>query len=78
MISTLPKTPEDETKLRCFICHKKIGLMAFTCKCSETKIFCLKHRFPESHNCEFDHKKLQQSIIEAKNPEIKHQKLEKI
>ena len=38
----------------CNQCNKKIGLMSFTCKCENN--FCIKHRFPDSHDCSFDYK----------------------
>lgn len=39
-------------KKKCSFCKKRINLLEFDCKCS--KIFCLKHRLPESHNCTFN------------------------
>lgn len=38
-------------------CKKKISivdLLSSKCKCE--KAFCLKHRLPEQHNCQYDHK----------------------
>lgn len=34
---------------RCNNCKKKLGLMAYTCKCE--KLFCIKHLHPEEHAC---------------------------
>ncbi len=48
-------------------CNKKLKLMKFTCKCQEH--FCLKHMAPESHNCQFDYRiveNLEQKINETK------------
>lgn len=52
---------------RCNICKKK-SVINITCtKCN--KIFCIKHRCPENHNCEHDHKsdfKIADKIIPSK------------
>lgn len=40
--------------MRCFHCKKKVGLVNFKCKCGN--IYCTKCRFPEKHECEYDHK----------------------
>jgi len=41
-------------KKKCQVCKKK-QLIIIECKCG--KKLCLKHKFPEDHNCEFDYKK---------------------
>lgn len=41
-------------KNRCTVCRSKIGLMGFDCKCGNT--YCCAHRFPDTHECKFDHK----------------------
>ncbi len=43
-----------EQKLKCHICNKKLGFNSFSCKCD--KVFCSKHRYPETHKCDFDFK----------------------
>lgn len=52
---------------KCNICKKK-SVINITCtKCD--KIFCIKHRCPENHMCEYDHKKyfkLSEKIIPSK------------
>ena len=35
-------------------CKKKLKLTDSKCKCN--KIFCMDHKFSESHKCEFDYK----------------------
>lgn len=43
-------------KNKCFFCNKKINLVETTtnkCKCNN--IFCTKHFFYLSHNCNFDY-----------------------
>ena len=39
----------------CIICHKKMGLLGFECKCHN--VFCSKHRLPEDHVCPVRHGK---------------------
>ncbi len=34
-------------------CNKKLKLIQFKCKCN--KVFCMKHKMPEIHNCSFDY-----------------------
>lgn len=64
--------------LRCKMCGKKTCLMEFKCKCDESVVFCIKHRYPEDHNCSFDYKTFAQKQIELRNPIIAHKKLETI
>ena len=47
-------TEPKKKKKRCPVCNKKMGLMPFECKCE--KIFCILHKDPESHACEYDFK----------------------
>ena len=59
---------------RCFICRKKLGLMVFTCKCSNN-FFCAEHKLPELHNCSFDFKteglnKLSEKLVKVENCKI--------
>ena len=61
---------------RCHVCKKKTRLMSFTCRCNLH--LCIKHRYPEDHDCQFDHKGIGQQKIQEKNPVIAHAKLEKI
>ena len=52
-------------KCMCENCKKKINIIKFTCKCG--KDFCIKHKDPESHNCTFDYRRIDDldTIIEA-------------
>ena len=45
------KKKRKKKKNRCSFdgCNKKLKLTDFPCKCK--KIFCVKHRMQESHNC---------------------------
>ncbi len=42
------------------------------------RVFCNEHRHTFSHDCTFDIKKLQKTVLTAANPEIKGNKFEKI
>ena len=45
---------ESTKKNKCAHCRKKLGMMAFECKCG--KMFCILHKDPEAHNCTYDFK----------------------
>ena len=57
---------------RCGLCNKKISLVKFTCKCQ--KSFCMKHRYPDDHNCEFDFKEEHKKKLETDNPKLESDK----
>lgn len=63
---------------RCAICNKKVGLLAFTCECSETLKFCSAHRLPENHFCTFDHKNKGKNLLEGKLVKVAGEKMIKI
>jgi hypothetical protein len=70
---------------RCSNCNKKIGLIVFTCRCSETNIFCSNCRYPKlketdekGHLCDFDFKEFEQKILEKNNPKIESSKINNI
>lgn len=44
----------SKKKKRCSVCNKKLGLLPFECKCG--KLFCIKHKDPEAHDCTYDFK----------------------
>lgn len=63
--------------IRCFECNKKIQLgMEIKCKCEQ--YFCMKHKFPEDHNCSFNFKLRGQELLTKKNPIIIGDKINKI
>ena len=72
------KEPQKPKKPRCSHaeCRKKIGLMGFTCKCSQT--FCFTHQSPHAHDCSYDHGSDKRKDIEAKNPSVIPTKLEAV
>jgi hypothetical protein len=41
-------------KSKCWHCSRKCGLIGISCRCGY--VFCSRHRYPEEHNCSFDHK----------------------
>jgi hypothetical protein len=59
----------------CFLCKKKTILLC-TCKCGTN--YCIEHRNPESHNCEFDHKNYDREQLAKNNPRIVAEKIKKI
>ncbi|XP_030469401.2 zinc finger A20 and AN1 domain-containing stress-associated protein 1-like [Syzygium oleosum] len=61
---------------RCGTCNRKVGLTGFQCKCGFT--FCGAHRYPESHECEFDYKRSGRDAIAKANPLIKADKVDRI
>jgi predicted nucleic acid binding AN1-type Zn finger protein len=36
---------------KCAICQKKVGVLGFSCACSDELVFCAVHRLKESHAC---------------------------
>jgi hypothetical protein len=63
--------------MNCCVCKKKVGLLGFTCKCTD-KQFCSKHRMPELHNCMYNFKSEYIALLIQKNPVIKATKILKI
>ena len=44
-------------------CNKKLKLTDMECRCK--KRYCLKHRLPETHNCDFNHAKANPIRLES-------------
>ena len=62
-------TPNRGKKNKCALCSKKLTLAsAFPCKCDST--FCAAHRIAEAHNCTFDYKGTERSMLSKQNPNI--------
>jgi predicted nucleic acid binding AN1-type Zn finger protein len=60
-------------KSKCNKCKKKTGMMEFKCDCN--KIFCIKCRYPEEHNCDFNYNikgkdELKKQLIKISNNKI--------
>lgn len=63
---------------KCCHCKKKrIGVIAFTCKCGLEKL-CSRCRMPEDHNCTFDFQKDAKEKLEEKLPLVIPSKIDKI
>ncbi|KAI9289818.1 hypothetical protein BC943DRAFT_269614, partial [Umbelopsis sp. AD052] len=63
--------PVQENKGRCFKCRIKVPLAKQTtnkCKCDY--IFCDAHRYPDRHECSFDHAKKDKDILAKNNPKL--------
>ena len=68
--------PPQEDVARCSKCQRKLGLTQFKCKCGES--FCSRHRVPEDHSCQFDHRALGVKKIAESNPLVVARKIEEI
>ena len=60
-------------KGHCRVCRKKVGLLAFTCRCEGE--FCAAHRPPEEHSCTFDFKAEGKAKLTQANPVVNGDKL---
>eukprot|EP00249_Psilotum_nudum_P013616 c24427_g1_i2 orf=354-1010(+) len=65
-----------ELRNRCFLCKKRLGLIAPKCRCGN--VFCYMHRYSDRHNCPFDYRTAGRDAIAKANPVIKADKVEKI
>lgn len=66
-----------KTKLCCAQCNTKVTIMnSLTCKCD--KLFCMKHRLFNQHNCSYDYVTEDKKILQINNPKIVGDKLIKI
>ena len=63
---------------RCCVCNKKLGIMVFTCKCSDSKMFCITHLQPEAHQCSYDFKTEQLNSLAKKLTKVVNDKVVKI
>jgi len=66
-----PSKPVQTNKGRCFKCRIKVPLAKQTinkCKCDY--IYCDAHRYPDRHECTFDHAKMDKDILAKNNPKL--------
>jgi len=63
-------------KKKCQNCKKRLGLIPFECKCKNQ--FCIKCRYPDKHNCNFDWVLYGKEKILKENPLITVNKINKI
>lgn len=73
IIPTIPAAPlkstSNEPKNHCEKCKIRCRpALRFICKCSKT--FCQSHRYPDKHECTFDHRAEGLAAIQANNPKI--------
>ena len=67
---TIAKKPKKQ-KNRCVICRKKVGILGFSCKCSNEKShFCSTHRYPDAHDCTYDFKAEYQNQLRESLPKV--------
>lgn len=59
----------------CNECHKRSHIM-IKCMCGNN--YCLSHKYPDIHNCTFDHRKASRERRERNNPKIEAEKIKKI
>ncbi|CAH8465205.1 unnamed protein product [Schistosoma turkestanicum] len=74
--STSSSGSATKTKPRCAVCHKRVGLTGFSCRCGG--LYCSIHRYSDAHNCSFDYRESGQEEIRRSNPQIVCQKVQKI
>jgi len=66
----------QKNKTRCWTCSRKVGITGIDCKCGF--IFCGTHRYPDEHNCRFDHKGNHQKVLRKYNQQIVSKKFDTI
>lgn len=70
----ITKTSTDEPKFNCEKCRIRCRpALRFMCKC--TKTFCQIHRYPDQHECTFNHRAEGLASIQANNPKIVKDKI---
>ncbi|KAH9596706.1 AN1-type zinc finger protein 5 [Schistosoma haematobium] len=74
--STSSSGPATKTRPRCAVCHKRVGLTGFSCRCGG--LYCSIHRYSDAHNCSYDYRESGQEEIRRSNPQIVCQKVQKI
>ncbi|KAI8060452.1 hypothetical protein BC940DRAFT_312041 [Gongronella butleri] len=63
--------PVQKNKGRCFMCRVKIPLAKqLTNKCRCDYVFCDSHRYPDKHECQFDHASMDKDILAKNNPKL--------
>lgn len=67
---------QQKKKNRCWKCKRRVGITGIQCRCGF--IFCGVHRYPEVHECYFDHKDLQRQTLRKSNPVVKKSKFDRI
>lgn len=68
--------PKRRRQSCCPVCKKRVGLLAFKCRCGGQ--FCETHRYPEAHQCSYDHKAVARNKIQDENPVVLSDKLDRV
>lgn len=67
--ATIFAASESIPKIHCEKCRIKCRpALRFICKCNKT--FCQSHRYPDQHDCTYDHRADAMATIQANNPKI--------
>ncbi len=64
------------SSIKCYCCNKSCNIIFFKCRCENT--YCLKHKNPENHQCNFDFKEYGKEILLQQNPIVSGSKIDKI
>ncbi|KAF7721170.1 zinc finger domain-containing protein [Apophysomyces ossiformis] len=70
-VEKAPSRPIQKNIGRCFVCRGKIPLakqVSNKCRCEY--VFCDAHRYPDKHECGFDHASLDKDILAKNNPKL--------
>eukprot|EP01023_Acetabularia_acetabulum_P058142 TRINITY_DN6823_c0_g1_i1.p1 TRINITY_DN6823_c0_g1~~TRINITY_DN6823_c0_g1_i1.p1 ORF type:complete len:255 (-),score=39.71 TRINITY_DN6823_c0_g1_i1:965-1729(-) len=67
-------TPVQKNKGRCWFCKKKVGIQGVQCKCGF--VYCLSHRQPEDHCCNFDFREFDRKRLASSNPQVVGSKMD--
>ena len=59
-----------------YTCKRKTTLINLICKCGNT--YCLQHRFPDQHGCNFDHVTSAREEMRKRNQPVVSQKIVRI
>jgi hypothetical protein len=66
----------SKINIKCRKCNKTCNLNNFKCRCDQ--IYCIRHKLPELHDCNYDYIENGKIEIIKNNPKIKSEKLDKI
>ncbi|KAJ2162710.1 hypothetical protein GGF46_000435 [Coemansia sp. RSA 552] len=69
--AAVPKRRSQKNKGRCFLCRSRVPLVKQTtnrCRCDY--VFCDEHRYPDQHDCDFDHMARDRLQLQLTNPKL--------
>lgn len=80
-LKKLEITEEEETIKqtdisKCWKCTRKLGLQGFQCKCKY--YFCANHRYNDRHDCTFDYRNNQKTILTGTLEKVEKAKIEEL